>query len=423
MTLRHSIYFLLRLSFLTLLVACGSGGGGPNSTTINDHAFAAAIQNDGKIVAVGDSHDGSFRWSFALMRYNSNGSLDTSFGTGGKVQTAVGGGARAVAIQSDGKIVAAGYNYDTYEFVLMRYNSNGSLDTSFGTNGKVQPIIGQIGAVLAITIQSDGKIVAAGYSYNGIGNDFAITRYNGNGTLDTTFGSGGIVITKTTAYLITGSEATSVNMQADGKIVTAGGSYIIRYNSNGSLDTSFGVGGEVLTGSYYEMTSGVAIQADNRILAAGSAYNGSGSYGFALTRYYSDGSPDTTFAGSGRVVTPVTGLYSFSLSTVVQDSVSGKIVAAGYSQFESVITRYNSDGTPDTSFASGGKIITTGYDYWGGINSSIHHIAVQADGKIVVVGSSYKENGKGDEFGLARHNSNGSIDTSFGTNGTVISGF
>ncbi len=402
--MRRTGFTLLTISLLVLSFGCGGKGGG--DTTVNDHAYSVAIQSDGKIIAAGDSYDGAgHRWSFALSRYNSNGALDGSFGGGGKVLTPLDGGVRAIAVQSDGKIVAAGYNYDTTFLLLARYNGNGSLDADFGVGGTVLTNMG--GAIIAVALQSDGKIVAtAGVN---------LVRYNSDGSLSATFGWGGKVIMR--------DGASSIALQGDGKIVVAGGSRLARYNGDGSLDTTFGAAGEVITTSPYEQSSGVALQGDGKIVAAGSSYNGIGSYDFALTRYEGDGAPDTTFAGSGRVVTPVHSLYTLAPTTVIPDAASGKIVAAGYSSYQFVITRHNRDGSPDMSFVDGGKIITTGYDYWGGVSSSVSDLAVQEDGKIVVVGSSDKGDVKGSDFALARHNGDGSIDAAFGVNGKVITGF
>ena len=150
----------------------------------DDFARSVAIQSDGKIVAAGFSSNGS-DWDFALVRYNTDGSLDTSFDTDGKVTTAIGSGddhAVSVAIQSDGKIVAAGYsdNGSDNDFALVRYNTDGSLDASFDGDGKVTTAIGSDwDQAYSVAIQSDGKIVAAGYSYNGSNWDFALARYAG----------------------------------------------------------------------------------------------------------------------------------------------------------------------------------------------------------------------------------------------------
>ncbi len=406
------------LTMLVLVSLSGCGGGG--DTASDDHAFAVAIQSDGKVIAAGDSYSGNNGWSFALVRYNSNGSLDTSFGAGGKVLTIIGAGARAVAIQSDGKIVAAGYSYiSPNNFVLSRYNSDGSLDTTFGAGGVLLTDMG--GGASALAIQSDGKIVAAGYSYTGYGYDFALARYDSNGMLDATFGFGSGKVFAMGGVM--GGGASSVAIQADGKIVAAGGSALIRCNSDGSLDTTFGGGhGMVTTNPYYEQTSGVAIQPDGQILAAGSSYNnGAGSYDLALTRYNGDGSFDTAFASNGSAITTAMSLYPLSSAKVVPDPLSGKIVAAGYSQYLFVLARYNSNGSPDTSFASGGAILTTGSVYWSN-DSVVHDSAVQSDNKIVLAGSSYKDDVNGYDFALARLNSDGSLDTSFGTGGQVTTG-
>jgi len=173
----------------------------------NSSANAAAVQPDGKFVAVGSNRTGNVggpdTYKFVLSRYNTNGSLDTAFGTGGTVVTAIGNRdnvAFAVAIQSDGKIVAAGYssNIDTgISFTLVRYNADGSLDTSFGNGGKV--ITPNNGLFHAVAIQPDGKIIAAGKMFFGgeaDGASFALLRYNTNGSLDTSFGTGGIVTTQ-----------------------------------------------------------------------------------------------------------------------------------------------------------------------------------------------------------------------------------
>lgn len=414
--MRNSFVLVVSIVLSTLILT-GCGGGG--ATAINDHAFAVAMQSDGKIVAAGESYNDNNGWSFALVRYNSDGSLDTTFGTGGKVLTNIGAGARDIVIQGDGKIVAAGYSYVTpNNFVLVRYNSNGSLDTNFGSGGMVLTTLG--GGVSALAVQAtDGKIVAAGYSFNGIGNDFALARYNTNGTIDTTFGFGGTVITASGGM---GVGASDVAIQSDGKILAAGGSYLIRYNSDGMLDITFNpVSGMVYTGPAYEQTS-VATQADGKILAAGSSYMGPGGYGLALARYIStDGFIDTPFGSSGRATIVAMSIYNLSTTSVVPQS-NGNIVVAGCSQYQFILARYDSTGFPDTSFASGGVRIATGGSYWSN-DSVVRNIAVQTtDGKIVLVGSSYKDDASGYDFALARLNSDGSLDTGFGTGGKVTTG-
>ena len=314
-----------------------------------DVASAVAIQPDGKIVAAGYS-DASGSSDFALARYNTNGTLDTTFGSAGKVLTDLGGSgsvdvASAVAIQPDGKIVAAGYSdaSGSYDFALARYNTNGTLDTTFGSTGRVLTDLSGSGSgdfASAAAIQSDGKIVAAGFSdASGTPYDFAIARYRSNGTLDPTFDSSGKVLTDLSA---SGSydQAHALVIQPDGKIVAAGLSLangnadfaIVRYNPNGTLDSTFNSTGKVLTdlsgsGSQDE-ASAIAIQSDGRIVAAGDSAVGGGDPDFAIARYMPDGTLDGTLNSTGSVLTDFGG---FDVAYAVAIRSTGRIVAAGFS--------------------------------------------------------------------------------------------
>jgi len=393
-----------------------------------DWGYSVACQSDGKIVVAGYSTSGSNN-DFALVRYNANGSLDTSFDSDGKVTTPVGSSsdyAYSVAVQSDGKIVAAGYSSisgNGYDFALVRYNPNGSLDTSFDSDGKVTTAIGSSDDYgRSVALQSDGKIVVAGYSYNGSNYDFALVRYNPNGSLDTTgFGMAG----KVTTPLGSGDDhGYSVAIQSDGKIVVAGDSYngsnydfaLVRYNSDGSLDTSFDGDGKVTTpiGSSSDYGYGVVVQSDGKILVAG--YSGGD---FALVRYNSNGSLDTSFDGDGKVTTPIGSSSDYAYGVALQSD--GKIVVAGYmwtgSTWDFALARYSTDGSLDTSFDGDGKLTTpvgSGDDYGRGI-------ALQSGGKIVVAGYSY--DGSNADFALVRYNTNGSLDTSFDGDGKVTTAF
>jgi uncharacterized delta-60 repeat protein len=355
------------------------GGTGKVITEIGgntDEAYAAAIQGDGKIVVSGTSWIGT-NYDFALARYNIDGSLDTTFGSTGKVTTDIGGiddYAHAVARQGDGKIVAAGYSYNRTNynstFALVRYNMDGSLDTAFGTNGKVITAIGNsnVGVpgssddgAFAMAIQGDGKIVAAGYanSWNGsnYANTFALARYNTDGSLDITFGSSGIVTTVIDAYGF--DYARAIVVQGDGKIVAVGythnGFAVVRYNTNGSLDTTFGTNGIVTTTiSTGDLANAVAIQGDGKIVAAGTSWNGTNDV-FALVRYNTNGSLDTTFGGTGKVTTATSSYIVDAIANAVAIQGDGKIVAAGYSNNinlngtndDFTLVRYNTDGSLD----------------------------------------------------------------------------
>jgi uncharacterized delta-60 repeat protein len=203
------------------------GTGGVVTTAIgpgNDGAFAIAVQPDGKIVAAGSAHSGN-DYDFALARYTVSGTLDSSFGTGGVVTTAIGpgdDGAHAVVIQEDGKIVAAGsaHSGSDWDFALARYTVSGTLDSSFGTSGVVTTPIGTgDNFAPSVAIQPDGKIVAAGSAHSGSDFDFVLACYTVSGMLDTTFGTSGVV---TTAIGPSDDEALAAAIQEDGKIVAAG---------------------------------------------------------------------------------------------------------------------------------------------------------------------------------------------------------
>jgi uncharacterized delta-60 repeat protein len=377
------------------------------------------------------------------------GTLDSSFGTSGKVTTDFGvpAAARTLAVQADGKILAGGVAVvnGATDFALTRYNSNGTLDTSFGTSGKVTTAFdfpGNFDRVFAIIPQPDGKFVAVGSTVSGLFANFALARFNANGTLDASFGTGGIV---TTSFGVS-AEATSAAVQADGKIVAAGYANLdggesfalARYNSNGTLDTTFGTSGKVGTafdsgrGFSYAQASSVDVQPDGRIVAAGNTeigaclFNGleQPCFDFALARYNSNGTLDASFGTGGRVTTDFAGPNDQADSVAVQPD--GRIVVAGAAGrfintgFDFAVARYNSNGTLDTTFGTSGKVTT---DFAGAddLPTEPSAIALQGDGKIVVMGQTLV--GGVSDFALARYNSNGTLDTSFGTSGKVTTNF
>ena len=246
------------------------------------------------------------------------GDLDLSFGSGGIVVTSFADtfyydAAQTVKVQPDGKIVVGGWITDTDNngdrgFFLARYHPTGALDASFGTNGKIIGPI-NIGEMVGndIALQPDGKIIAVGYGFFP-SSGFAVHRYNANGTLDASFGAGGVVLTPVGEI----AGASSVAIQADGKIVVAGSSSspgqsysdftVVRLLPDGSLDTSFGGTGKVITSFGNHSHAGrVVVQPDGKIVAVGSAHVGN-NQGLALVRYNSDGSLDSGFGSGGKIV-------------------------------------------------------------------------------------------------------------------------
>lgn len=262
----------------------------------NDGCLYVAFQTDGKILVSGYNDNGGTN-EFALARYTTSGILDVSFGTGGIVTTNIGtldDIGYSVAVQTDGKIVVGGYTLTggDYDFALVRYTSSGILDNTFGTNGI---IITQVGTnndrAYSLAIQPDGKIILAGDSYNGTDGDFALVRFNTNGTLDNTFGTSGKVITPIGAAT---EIIYSVKIQNDGKVLAAGYSSngldydfaLVRYNSNGTLDNTFGTSGKVTTpiGFSDEIGYSMAVRSNGKIVVAGYSNNGT-NWDFALAQY------------------------------------------------------------------------------------------------------------------------------------------
>ncbi len=332
------------------------GAGGRRTTAIGssgDNANALILQPDGKLVAVGRSSNGVLNDDFSLVRYNTNGTLDTSFGTAGRVTTRIGSSndiATAVVRQPDGKLVAAGYSFNgsNLDFALVRYYVDGSLDTSFGTGGRVTTAIGSSNDIAkAVVLQPDRKLVVAGLStpIGGSNFDFVLVRYNANGTLDTRFGTGGKV---TTSIDTKDDNVNALVLQPDGKIVAAGfgGNFdfaLVRYNTDGTLDTNFGNNGDgtVTTdfGSSDERANALVLQPDGKLVAAGYSISG----GFALVRYNADGLLDTSFGGGGKLTTVIGSSRDQAAALVVQPD--GKLVAAGYSNNggneDFALARYN----------------------------------------------------------------------------------
>ncbi|HEX8287321.1 MAG TPA: hypothetical protein VF556_04965 [Pyrinomonadaceae bacterium] len=352
--------------------------------------------------------------------------LDPSFDGDGKVTTQIGSsGSKGndAVLQPDGKIVVVGStspdgNFPgSYQIAVVRYNADGSLDTSFDGDGKLttRPVSDKVSEAHAVALQSDGKIVVVGQvgTTESFGSpDAVVLRYNSNGSLDNSFDGDGI---KTINFDVQFSTDvfSDVVIQPDGKIVVAGstigsgcyGSVLTRFESDGSFDANFGAGGyrcATLIVSF--LLPKLALQTDGKLLVLNNPYN-------SLLRYNSNGTLDETF-GSGGIVANASGN-----SILVQPD--GKIIIVNtISQVNIVVWRYNANGALDTTFGANGtsKIVFTNEE--GNIDQYVD-AALQSDGKIVVGGSIKLTTNSDSDFALARLNTDGSTDNLFGFNGRL----
>lgn len=358
------------------------------------------------------------------------GSLDSTFGGDGRITTDFTSGkdrAHDVALQpSDGKLVAVGLAGGAGgRFALARYNTDGSLDSTFGSDGKVATnLTSQRDEILAAIIQpSDEKIVVAGRASGNL----ALARYNADGTLDDTFGGDGKV---TTSFSRGSDFAWDVVLQpSDGKIVVGGGAnwsgrdpraLLARYNSDGTLDPTFSGDGRV-TANYTggsDYIDDVEVQASDGTIVTGGSANYFGHASLAINRYDADGTPDSTFGGDGAITTAFAGVRSWCFALALQPS-DGKIVAAGQAGGAQAVARYNTDGSLDSTFSGDGRATTNftrGTDY-------ADEIAIQGGDEKIVTAGSANYYGPDARFALARYGTGGSLDGSFGGDGKVTTNF
>lgn len=342
------------------------------------YATAMAVQADGKVITVGRTSTPAGGTDIAVLRHLRDGTLDPGFGSGGKVVTAIAAGrgsdeANAVVVQPDGRIIVAGSTAASgtdQDFVLLRYRADGTLDPGFGNGGKVVTSLGpSIDRINAIALQEDGRIVVGGDSDRGSaasGIDFALARYQPNGALDAGFGHGGTVITPIRAQSSRDSVYALALQQvgAEQRIVAVGGEgdfVAARYTANGSLDPSFGHGGK-LAGVFGNATIGAAravtLAAGNKLVLAGQVQND-----FALAQLNADGSLDTGFGTGGKLITPVSA-GNWDGATALVRQADGKLLAGGWvyeggsSSGNFALARYSAEGALDAGFGSGGIAIT-----------------------------------------------------------------
>jgi len=441
----------------------------------DDKADTVLVQSDGKIVLVGRAYvtNPEIHISdedFALVRYLPDGSPDPTFGSDGKVRTDIFGpvdnGAQDVAIvQADGKIVVGGgLNVLTdIDFAIARYLPDGRLDTDFGNQGRVTTDFGSVWAdyvdefVAAIALQADGKILAAGptqaYDYHQpVSTNFALVRYNTDGSLDLSFGDGGKVITEF-ATLKHEAYATSMVLQPDGKIVVAGHAWadrtgppwppfefaLARYLPDGNLDTSFGDGGKVLANiepNHNDYLENIALQPDGKIVAAGYYVVSSGplhGYNSQLARFNANGSLDESFGDGGKIILKLSEKYDWLSAVAVRPD--GRIVVGGSLNSHFLLMGFNPDGSFDNSFGNTGLVTTS----IGINNEAVEDITLQIDGRIIAAGPAIlriRDYGPDwvpygpaslfhyeTDFALVRYNTDGSLDYGFGNRGRVTTDF
>jgi uncharacterized delta-60 repeat protein len=349
----------------------------------------------------------------------SPGSLDPSFGVAGIVKTNILNTdfLQDLAVQEDGKIVAVGSSSGVGDFVVVRYTANGVLDTTFGGDGIVfTDFTGALDGAVSVEVQKDGKIFVAGFAGS---LQTGLVRYNANGSLDTSFDTDGKLV-------ISDFEFAGSEIQTDGKIILVGNNAAndartIRLNSNGSFDTTFNATGSIATNvEGIDRLKEVKTQPDGKIVAAGNSVSSGKSL---VIRYNSNGTLDTTFSGDGIA------LNDFSVAgeptrSMVINPITGSIttVGANFDGFDtSIVIRYLSNGNLDTSFSGDGRFDISFTTPAGAVTGGGgEDIVIQSDGKTVIL-SNVGAGTAVDDVHLTRLDESGNLDTTFGKGGFVYS--
>lgn len=363
------------------------------------------------------------------------GDLDPTFGTSGIARVDYGGhdNGEALAVQPDGKILVGGKaSFPGSDAVgVARLNPDGSLDTSFGDGGRIfAHLFPYFFELEDLALQPDGKIVVGGSVDRGLGSsyDFWLLRLNPDGSHDLGFGTGGVVTTG--LFFSSFDRLTTLAVQDDGRILAAGGIrrtpnednhfVVVRYLPDGQLDLDFGTDGKAIADPMPgdSQIHDIALQPDGKIVATGFSFSE-----YALVRYDSQGQLDHSFGGDG-IVTSTTSPYRAALPYSVVVQPDGKIVAGGVA-FPNVpdgdfaLWRFLPDGSLDPEFGVGGRALTD----FPGRHDVILALALQADGGIVAVGQTHTNQSLLSDFALARYTSDGQLDPDFGTGGTVVTDF
>jgi uncharacterized delta-60 repeat protein len=363
----------------------------------------------------------------SVPAYGGAGDLDGGFGTAGLVTTDFGGvidQVNGLAVRDDGKIVAVGTGGSSNRFAVAVYDADGTPDPVFDGDGRM--VIDQTGGGGDVVWTTGGKILV-GVDWLGGTFGFMVARLNGDGSLDASFGSGG----ERTISVGSQPYVEAIKVQSDGKIVLAGYSYfngnwswaMARFTAAGAVDSSFDADGIVTTdfsptGSGYDMLYDIAIQpADGKIVAGGISQDSGGFDLITLARYNTNGSLDSSFGSGGKVVIPSGQISTRGGIYDVEALPDGKILACGYAGGDSIIIRFNTNGALDTTFGTNGyRIVCMGTS-----NDSFDSMAVDPDGRIVVAGCAFVD-GHWRQT-AARFRGDGSLDPVFGHGGKVIADF
>jgi uncharacterized delta-60 repeat protein len=381
----------------------------------NETAYDVAVQSNGRILVVGGNGE-----EIAIACYTSTGALDNTFDGDGRFlrrfNTNRTDTAHAVAIQADGRIVVAGTTWVSYsisssnhDFFVMRLNSNGTTDNSFGGTGYLNTNFGRADDARDLLIQPDGRIVVSGSAQISFREHLAIARYNSDGTLDTTFDGDGRLQMQAPGSLTNNDSGVTIARQSDGGLLTGTSGYVYRFDAAGQLDTSFNGTGR---SQYLSAIKSLAVQSDGRILAGG--FN---NRPFSLARLTATGQIDNTFSSDGLVWTQFGPSVDEASASSLQ--TDGKLVVVGRSQGNFSVARYLPNGSPDLSFSQDGRTtISFGAGY---LESGAADVAIQPDGKILIVGSATRIAGLTaySDIAMARLNSDGTPDNSFSQDGLV----
>lgn len=371
-------------------------------------AHATVVQPDGKIIVVGQAGEPA-TYKVAVARYNTDGSLDTTFGNNGTLIIEVGPAksyGTAVALQEDGKIVIGAYTWDnvTGDFALIRLNEDGSFDNSFGHSGIVIANSNRSEVSETMVILDDGKILLGGYSDD----NFAVAKFNADGTIDTSFGANGYSIT---TFMSSPSFIKKIALQSDGKIVLAGflinesniyEMAVARLNTDGTLDNSFGTDGKISfnIGNGNDYLEGVAIQDDGKILLGGHKWimNFGLRHDLAVVRLHENGSFDTTYGDNGVATARLVDGANYSRDILLQPD--NKVIISGFTvleeEYNMAMARFDSDGNLDDTFGIDGMVSTNIHEDYS------NAITLQGDNKIILAGYSYNASGAS-EFIVARY--------------------